>query len=79
MKLPRDMSGEQLSRLLGKFGYIVVRQTGSHVRLAREGEHHITIPRHRELKVGTLSGIVGQIAGDVGLTKEDVIRALWGS
>ena len=76
MKLPRDMSGEQISRLLGKFGYIVLRQTGSHLRLAREGEHHITIPRHRELKVGTLSGIIGQIADDLGMSREDVVRAL---
>ena len=33
MKLPRDIGGEDLIKLLAKFGYEVVRQTGSHVRL----------------------------------------------
>ncbi len=34
MKLPRDISGEELARLLGRYAYRVVRQTGSHIRLA---------------------------------------------
>lgn len=48
MKLPRDMSGEDLARLLEKLGYQVARQTGSHLRLttAIPSEHHVTIPRH---------------------------------
>jgi predicted RNA binding protein YcfA (HicA-like mRNA interferase family) len=33
MKLPRDMSGDELARLLGEYGYTVTRQTGSHIRL----------------------------------------------
>ncbi len=32
MRLPRDISGDELIRLLGKFGYFPVRQSGSHVR-----------------------------------------------
>ena len=36
MKLPRDIGGEDLIKLLAKFGYEVVRQTGSHVRLKSE-------------------------------------------
>jgi predicted RNA binding protein YcfA (HicA-like mRNA interferase family) len=65
MKIPRDIGGEALIRLLGKFGYAVTRQTGSHVRLtssARETEHHITVPRHNPLRVGTLSGILKDVA-----------------
>ncbi len=46
MKLPRDLNGEELAKLLEKFGYRVVRQTGSHMRLVK-GEHRITIPKHR--------------------------------
>jgi len=38
MKIPRDLSGEELARLLIKFGYQVTRQTGSHLRLSRVGE-----------------------------------------
>jgi predicted RNA binding protein YcfA (HicA-like mRNA interferase family) len=46
MKLPRDLSGEALAKALEKLGYIVNRQTGSHIRLTihENGEHHITIP-----------------------------------
>jgi len=33
MKLPRDLSGDDLAKHLGKFGYEVVRQKGSHIRL----------------------------------------------
>ena len=40
MRLPRDVSGEELARSLERLGYIVTRQTGSHIRLTREGEHH---------------------------------------
>ena len=54
MKLPRDLSGTELARLLRRYGYEVVRQTGSHMRLvsiARGTEHHITLPAHASLTV----------------------------
>jgi len=47
MKLPRDMGGEELAALLGRYGYKITRQTGSHIRLtsiSKVSEHHITIP-----------------------------------
>lgn len=58
MRLPRDVSGDELAQALQTFGYRVSRQTGSHVRLTtvERGEHHVTIPRHRSLRVGTLAG-----------------------
>jgi predicted RNA binding protein YcfA (HicA-like mRNA interferase family) len=34
MKLPRDLDGEELSRLLSIYGYNITRQTGSHIRLS---------------------------------------------
>jgi predicted RNA binding protein YcfA (HicA-like mRNA interferase family) len=43
MKLPRDMGGEELTALLGKYGYKITRQTGSHIRLTSTSkgfEHH---------------------------------------
>ena len=48
MRLPRDLSGADLVKRLGRFGYSVSRQTGSHLRLTSttQGEHHITIPNH---------------------------------
>lgn len=57
MKMPRDIGGEELVKLLEKCAYKFTRQTGSHIRLTTMeiGEHHITIPKHKPLKVGTLS------------------------
>ncbi len=80
MKLPRDLSGEELARLLRKYGYEVTRQTGSHMRLTTrlEGEHNITIPKHRALKPGTLSSILRDVAEHLGVDKKELIKELFG-
>jgi len=65
MKLPRDLSGDELVQALQGRGYRVTRQTGSHMRLTSEVKgrvHHVTVPRHGSLKVGTLRGILGDVA-----------------
>ena len=64
MKLPRDISGNQLVKNLKPFGYLVTRQTGSHIRLStnQNGQHHITIPQHDPLKIGTLAAILADVA-----------------
>ena len=50
MKLPRDLSGDELAVLLRRqFGYRIARQKGTHMRLtvvAQGAEHGVTIPRH---------------------------------
>ena len=78
MKLPRDVSGAELSRLLVQFGYTTTRQTGSHLRLTTtvNGEHHVTIPQHSPLKLGTLSQIISEIAAHLGMTKEEILAGL---
>ncbi|HEY9676307.1 MAG TPA: type II toxin-antitoxin system HicA family toxin [Waterburya sp.] len=40
---------------LVRLEYEVSRQTGSHIRLTsqRNGEHHITVPAHDPIKIGT--------------------------
>jgi len=55
MKLPRDLSGADFVRALQSIGYQITRQTGSHMRLTtlERGEHHITVPAHGSLRVGT--------------------------
>ena len=61
MKVPRDVNASELIRLLERYGYTVTRQTGSHVRLCKKleaGEHVLTIPDHRPIKIGTLQAIV---------------------
>jgi predicted RNA binding protein YcfA (HicA-like mRNA interferase family) len=80
MRLPRDLSGMDLARDLGIFGYRQTRQTGSHLRLTTEmnGEHHITIPRHDPIRVGTLSSILSDVAGHLGIDREDLLEKLFG-
>ncbi len=79
MRLPRDLSGSDLAAKLGKYGYQITRQTGSHLRLSTQvnGEHHITIPRHKELRVGTLSAILVDIAEHLAMQRDDLIRDLF--
>ncbi|MBM4274057.1 MAG: type II toxin-antitoxin system HicA family toxin [Deltaproteobacteria bacterium] len=79
MKIPRDLSGEELVRLLEKFGYQVTRQTGSHMRLSKLGEteHHLTIPQHKQLKIGTLNNILTDLASAWGISKSELMARLW--
>jgi len=79
MRIPRDLGGEELARLLRRYGYEVTRQTGSHLRLTTrlKGEHHITIPRHKPLKVGTLNSILKDVADHLGMEKGRLIRELF--
>ncbi len=79
MRLPRDLSGEELARALARLGYEVTRQSGSHVRLTtnQKGEHHITIPLHNPLKPGTLNVVLLEIADHFGITKKELVRFLF--
>jgi predicted RNA binding protein YcfA (HicA-like mRNA interferase family) len=79
MKLPRDLGGEELAILLSKHGYRIARQTGSHMRLTTllGGEHHVTIPRHKPLRIGTLSSILNDIAEHLGMDRESFVESLF--
>ena len=79
MKIPRNLKGSSLIKHLSTLGYEVTRQLGSHVRLttALNGQHHITVPNHNPIKVGTLSAILGQIAKHHGMTKSELIEQLF--
>jgi predicted RNA binding protein YcfA (HicA-like mRNA interferase family) len=79
MKLPREISGLELAKLLKKYGYEITRQTGSHIRLTTnlKGEHHVTIPSHKHLKTGTLSGILSDVAIHFKINKGDLIKELF--
>jgi predicted RNA binding protein YcfA (HicA-like mRNA interferase family) len=53
------VSGRSLVRALERDGWSVVRQRGSHVRLKRPGRRHaLVVPLHKEVKKGTLAGIL---------------------
>ena len=79
MRLPRDLSGNDLAQALRKLGYQVTRQTGSHIRLTttERGEHHLTIPNHNPLRVGTLSGILADVAEHFELSREELAARLF--
>ena len=79
MKLPRNLSASELIKALKLYGYLVDRQKGSHVRLStnNNGEHHISIPNHNPLKIGTLSSILNAVAAHIGKTKEEVVHELF--
>ena len=78
MKLPRDLGGEELAELLRRYDYVITRQTGSHLRLTTQqnGEHHVTIPRHSSLRVGTLNSILKDVAEHLGLERDQLIESL---
>jgi predicted RNA binding protein YcfA (HicA-like mRNA interferase family) len=80
MKLPREVSGEELARRLEMVGYRSTRQTGSHIRLTATipSEHHVTIPLHPSLKIGTLNAILRDAANHLQISKDELIRRLWG-
>ena len=78
MKLPRDLGGEAFAKSLAKYGYSITRQTGSHLRLTTQikGEHHITIPKHTPLKIGTLNNILKEVAEHLKTDKNEIIENL---
>jgi predicted RNA binding protein YcfA (HicA-like mRNA interferase family) len=80
VKLPRDLSGRDLAMRLERLGYHVTRQTGSHLRLTTQqgGEHHVTIPDHDALRVGTLGSILTKVAEHAKLERPTLIERLFG-
>jgi len=79
MRLPRDLSGLDLVRALRVLGYQVTRQPGGHLRLTtlEHGEHHITIPQHGSLRVGTLAAILANIAQHFDISRDDLVSKLF--
>ena len=80
MRIPRDIGGEELVKILKKYGYQITRQTGGHIRLTTDvkGEHRITIPKHKFLRVGTISNILTDIASHLEIDKEKLVNDLFG-
>ena len=80
--LPRDMSGDELIRLLRRrYGYRAVRQRGSHIRLVtniKGPEHHVSVPRHNPLKAGTLHSVLSRVAAYLEISQNELRRQLFG-
>ncbi len=79
-KLPRDLSGADLAAALTRLGYAVTRQTGSHLRLttAESGEHHVTIPAHKAIPLGTLRSILREVAEHFEWSTDELAAKLFG-
>jgi predicted RNA binding protein YcfA (HicA-like mRNA interferase family) len=79
MNLPRDIDASKLIKALRKLGYETTRQTGSHIRLTTQqnGQHHLTIPNHDPLRIGTLNAILTEVAQHLGISKQEVVERLF--
>ena len=78
-KTPRNVSGSDLIKLFIKYGYEVIRQKGSHIRLSRstnDGTHNLTIPNHDPVRLGTLNAILTDAADQLKINKEELISKL---
>lgn len=72
-KLPK-LSGHKIIKALSKSGFEFKRQRGSHVILIKENNRKIgcVIPLHKEVKVGTLKGILEQ----AGVSEKEFLELL---
>lgn len=69
-KLP-VLSGRDVVSALERLGFVQMRQRGSHVILQRDGVG-VVVPLHRELKTGTLAGVIRQ----AGLSQDEFLGAV---
>ena len=69
-KLPH-VSGSEAVRALQRLGFEIMRQRGSHI-VMRRGSSGCVVPNHREIKVGTPSGVLRQ----AGVSAEEFMAAL---
>jgi len=79
VKLPRDLSGRDLIKLLCRdWGYRQVHQVGSHVILETELPAHqrVAVPDHKVLRLGTLNALLRLVAEHKGVKREQLLRSL---
>ena len=79
MRIPRDISGKEMVKLLSVFGYEITTHRGSHIKVTtlKNGEHHIAIPNHNPIKLGTLNGILARVADHFNITKNEVSEKIF--
>jgi predicted RNA binding protein YcfA (HicA-like mRNA interferase family) len=79
MKLPRDLSGQKLAdHLCRRWDYVKVNQVGSHIILQTQHPqpHRIAIPAHKVLRIGTLNGILQDVARHKQVNRSIILDAL---
>ena len=71
MKLPTDLSGQELVKALLRVGFVVNRRKGSHIVLRRGDLYaRVVVPDHKRLRPGTLR----QILNEAGVTVERLLE-----
>jgi predicted RNA binding protein YcfA (HicA-like mRNA interferase family) len=81
MMVPRQWSGADLKKTLAVLGYEETRQTGSHVRMTTQihGVHHVTVPDHKVLPLGTLKSILRDVARHFERAPDEILSRLLGT
>jgi predicted RNA binding protein YcfA (HicA-like mRNA interferase family) len=79
VKLPRDVSGQQLVRtLIATWGYREVNRVGSHIILQTDNpvHHRLSVPAHASLRIGTLNAILRDVARAKAVSRDEIIDSL---
>jgi predicted RNA binding protein YcfA (HicA-like mRNA interferase family) len=78
MKLPRNVFGSDLAKGLERVGYTRTRQKGGHLYMTTQqnGEHHVAVPLHKPVKVGTLNSILSSVAEHLDMDREELLDAM---
>jgi predicted RNA binding protein YcfA (HicA-like mRNA interferase family) len=79
MKLPRDLSGQELvATLCRRWGYEKVNQAGSHIILQTQepSPHRVAVPAHKRVRVGTLNSILRAVANHKGVDRREILDSL---
>ncbi len=79
MRWPREISGKERINFVSKIRISLPAPNGSHLRLVTllQGEHHVTVPNHNSIKIGTLQGIISDVAVHFNKTKEEIANELF--
>lgn len=79
MRLPRNLSGDELIKALARLGYQPTRQRGSHVRVTTEqnGRHDLTVPRSNPLRIGTLAAILRDVATHHSISRDELLKRIF--
>ncbi|HEX73935.1 MAG TPA: type II toxin-antitoxin system HicA family toxin [Dehalococcoidia bacterium] len=72
-RLP-SLTGEQVIKALGKTGFQVLRQKGSHIYLKHPDGRATVVPVHKGESVGR--GILRKIMQDADLSREEFMKLL---
>jgi len=77
MKLPRDLSGQALAVApCRRWGYVRIHQTGIILQTETPQAYRIAIPNHIALRVGTLHGILHDVAAAKGVDRKSILDSL---